>query len=47
MLVACVLAALAYGAVNDRVTVTISPEHFLYGRVKAKAGGDPPVIVDL
>ena len=42
VLVACVLAALAYGAVNDQVTVTISPEYFLYGKELAKTVGDPP-----
>ena len=42
VLLACVLAALAYGAVNDQVTVTISPEYFLYGKELAKVVGDPP-----
>jgi hypothetical protein len=42
VLLAAVLAALAYGAVNDQVTVTISPEYFLYGKELAKVVGDPP-----
>ncbi len=42
VLLACVGAALAYGAVNDQVTVTISPEYFLYGKELAKVVGDPP-----
>ena len=42
VLVACVLAALAYGAVNDQVTVTISPEFFLYAKELANVVGDPP-----
>ena len=31
-LLACVLAALCYGAANDLITVRISPEYFLYGK---------------
>ena len=42
VLLAAVLAALVYGAVNDQVTVTISPEYFLYGKELAKVVGDPP-----
>ena len=42
VLLAAVVAALVYGAVNDQVTVTISPEYFLYGKELARAVGDPP-----
>jgi len=42
VLLAAVVAALVYGAVNDQVTVTISPEYFLYGKELAKTVGDPP-----
>ncbi len=42
VLLIAVLAALAYGAVNDQMTVTISPEYFLYGKELAKVVGDPP-----
>jgi hypothetical protein len=31
VLLIAVLAALVYGAINDQITVTISPEYFLYG----------------
>ena len=42
VLVAAVAAALAYGAVNDQVTVTISPEYFLQGKELYKVIGDHP-----
>ncbi len=42
VLLVAVAAALVYGAVNDQVTVTISPEYFLYGKELAKVVGDPP-----
>jgi hypothetical protein len=42
VLLAAVVTALVYGAVNDQVTVTISPEYFLYGKELAKTVGDPP-----
>ena len=42
VLAAAVVAALAYGAINDQVTVTISPEYFLFGKELAKTVGDPP-----
>lgn len=42
VLLAAVAAALAYGAVNDQVTVTISREYFLYGKELYKAIGENP-----
>ena len=42
VLLAAVAAALLYGAVNDQVTVTISPEYFLQAKELAKVVGDPP-----
>jgi hypothetical protein len=42
LLLAAVLVALAYGAINDQITVTISPEYFLYGKELAAVVGDPP-----
>lgn len=42
VLFAAVLAALLYGAVNDQVTVTISPEYFLQGKELYKVVGDHP-----
>jgi hypothetical protein len=44
VLLTAVLAALVYGAINDQITVTISPEYFLYGKELAhKIGDDPPM----
>ena len=42
MLLISVLAALLYGAINDQITVTISPEYFLYGKELAHVIGDDP-----
>jgi hypothetical protein len=42
VLLAAVAAALAYGAVNDQVTVSISPEYFLQAKELAQVVGDPP-----
>ena len=42
VLLAAVAAALVYGGLNDQVTVTISPEYFLYGKELTKVVGDPP-----
>jgi len=42
VLVISVLAALIYGAINDQITVTISPEYFLYGKELAHVIGDNP-----
>ena len=42
VLLAAVAASLAYGAINDQVTVTISPDYFLQGKELAKVLGDPP-----
>jgi hypothetical protein len=44
VLLIAVGAALCYGAINDQVTVTISPEYFLYGKeLYKKLGDDPPM----
>ena len=44
VLLVAVLAALVYGAINDQITVTISPEYFLYGKELAhQIGDDPPM----
>ncbi len=43
VLLAAVAMALAYGAINDQITVTISREYFLYGKELAAVVGDPPV----
>lgn len=32
LLVACVGVALLYGIINDQLTITISPEYFIYGK---------------
>lgn len=43
VLLGSVIAALLYGAINDQITVTISPEYFLYGKELYKTiGEDPP-----
>ena len=42
VLLIAVAAALLYGAINDQITVTISPEYFLYGKELSKAIGDNP-----
>jgi hypothetical protein len=42
-----VLAALVYGAINDQLTVTISPEYFLYGKELSKSLGDNPPMPQL
>ena len=47
VLLAGVLAALFYGAVNDQITVTISPEYFLNGKELDKIVGDHPVMSQL
>jgi len=47
VLIAAVLAALAYGTINDQVTVTISPEYFLYGKELYKIVGDNPTMETL
>ena len=39
VLIAAVLIALLYGAINDQITVTISPEYFLYGKELFKTIG--------
>jgi hypothetical protein len=44
VLLASVLAALFYGAINDQVTVTISPEYFIYGKeLDHVIGENPPM----
>jgi hypothetical protein len=44
VLVVSVLAALIYGAINDQVTVTISPEYFIYGKeLDHVIGENPPM----
>lgn len=40
-LLGCAGAALVYGAIGDQVTVTISPEYFLYGKALAEVVKDP------
>jgi hypothetical protein len=47
VLLAAVAAALCYGAINDQVTVTISPEYFLYGKELFKVIGDNPPAAQL
>ena len=47
VLVVAVVAALVYGAVNDQVTVTISPEYFLQGKELYKVVGDHPAAAAL
>ncbi len=42
VLLLSVIAALAYGAINDQITVTISPEYFLYGKELEKILGENP-----
>ncbi len=42
VLLAGVAAALSYGAINDQVTVTLSPEYFLNGKELDKVVGDHP-----
>jgi hypothetical protein len=42
VLVISVLTALLYGAINDQITVTISPEYFLYGKELEKIVGEHP-----
>jgi hypothetical protein len=42
VLVAAVIAALLYGAINDQFTVTLSPEYFIYGKEINKTLGDNP-----
>ena len=42
VLLAAVAAALIYGGINDQITVTISPEYFLYAKELTKVVGDPP-----
>jgi hypothetical protein len=42
VLLAAVAAALVYGAVNDQVTVTISPEYFIFGKEIYKTIGEHP-----
>src|ERR1041384_40139 len=44
-LLGAVIAALIYGAINDQVTVTISPEYFLYGKGLAEVVDDPSLTV--
>ncbi len=47
VLLAAVLTASAYGAVNDQLTCAISPEYFLYGKELAKSIGDAPAATTL
>lgn len=43
LLIGCVGVALLYGIINDQLTVTISPEYFLYGKGVAESlGTDTP-----
>jgi hypothetical protein len=42
VLLAAVVAALGYGALNDQVTVTISPEYFIFGKEIYKTIGENP-----
>lgn len=42
VLLSAVVAALIYGAINDQITVTISPEFFIYGKEIYKTLGDHP-----
>ena len=44
ILLACVMAALLYGAINDQITTTISWEYFAYGKGIAEVVpvGEPP-----
>jgi len=47
VLLAAVGAALCYGAVNDQVTVTISPEYFIDGKELYKVVGEHPSMPQL
>ncbi len=47
VLIAAVLIALLYGAINDQITVTISPEYFLYGKELFKTIGEKPELATL
>ncbi len=42
VLLVAVAMALIYGAINDQITVTISPEYFLYGKELFRVIGDSP-----
>jgi hypothetical protein len=42
VLLTAVVAALTYGVVNDQITVTLSPEYFLYGKELFKVIGAHP-----
>ncbi len=42
VLLISVLTALLYGAINDQITVTISPEYFIYGKELEKIIGEHP-----
>jgi hypothetical protein len=47
LLIASVLASLAYGTINDQITVTISPEYYLHGKGIANTLGDNPPMPQL
>jgi len=47
LLLIAVAAALLYGAINDQLTVTISPEYFLYGKELSHVIGDNPPMSQL
>jgi len=47
VLLISVALALVYGVINDQITVTISPEFFLYGKELSKTIGDNPPMAQL